>query len=345
MFDIVTIGTASRDVFLSSPLFKTLYDGKRLKKIGLMTGRAQCFGLGAKIEIDELIFTTGGGAANAAVTFSRQGLKTAALIRMGEDDTKCSIAAELLKEKISLLPILDKTQITAYSVILLTPHGERTILVFRGASDDLKTKEIPFDKLKARWAYVSPGKIQYAVIEKLFKHFSKNKTLIAFNPSGYFLQMGIKKLRPLLNGAKTVILNREEAASLTGIDYQKEKEIFNKLDKEVAGIAIMTDGNKGVVVSDGKNIYSAGTFGGKSIDRTGAGDAFASGFVSGLLHRKEDCNKGFCRADNIKYAIRLGSANATSVIKHIGAKEGVLTKRQFEQAQHWRRLPIKIKKI
>ncbi len=358
MYDIITIGTASRDVFLSSPLFKTLYDGKRLKKIGLATGRAQCLGLGAKIEIDEINFSTGGGAANAAVTFSRQGLKTAALIRMGEDDTGCSIIVELLKEKVSPLSILDKTQITAYSVILLTPRGERTILVHRGASDDLRVKEIPFNKLKTRWAYVSPGKISYAVIEKLFKYLSENKTLIAFNPSGYFLQMGIKKLKPLLSRAKVVILNREEAAFLTGIDYHKEREIFNKLDKEVDGIAIMTDGNKGVMVSDGENIYSAGTFGGKSIDRTGAGDAFGSGFVAGLIRKIGNWKLPARRSEPgaggeignlppkaIEYAIRLGSANATSVIKHIGAKKGILTKRQFEQVRRWRHLPIEIKRI
>ncbi len=342
MFDVITIGTASLDVFLSSPLFKTLYDQKRLKRIGLSTGQAQCFGLGAKIEIDKLFFTTGGGAANAATTFSRQGLKTAALMRMGKDDAGRSIIEELLKEKITPLPIWDKNQITAYSAILLTPRGERTILVYRGASDDLKIKEIPFNRLKTRWAYISPGKIPYAVIKKLFNHFLKNKTLIAFNPSGYFLGMGIKKLRPLLNKAKVVILNREEAASLTGIDYHKEKEIFNKLDKEVGEIAIMTDGNKGIIISDGKNIYSAGIFKGKSVDRTGAGDAFGSGFVAGLMKYYVSGIKQMPEEKQIKYAIRLGSANATSVIEHIGAREGILAKKEFEKEKRWKYFPIKI---
>ena len=87
MFDIITIGTATRDVFLTSPLFKVLRDKKHLPKIGFPTGEAQCFTLGGKIEINETVFTTGGGATNAAITFSRHGLKTAALIKIGRDET------------------------------------------------------------------------------------------------------------------------------------------------------------------------------------------------------------------------------------------------------------------
>jgi len=348
MYDIITIGTATRDVFLTSPVFKVLRDKKHLPKIGFPTGEAQCFALGGKIEINEPIFTTGGGATNAAVTFGRQGFKTAALIKVGKDESAENILKELKKEKIISLTTKEKAKTTAFSVILLAPAGERTILVYRGASEDLKIKEIPFKKLESRWAYISPGKISYPVIEKLFNHFSKSKTLIAFNPSKYFLEMGIKKLKPLLNRTKVAILNREEAANLTGIDYQKEKEIFKKLDKLIDGIAVMTEGNKGVLVSDGKNIYKAGIFKGKLIDRLGAGDAFGSGFVAGLVrsqsaNRKEQGER-FAPSD-LQFAVRLGSANATSVIENIGAKEGILTRQEFEKSSRWKNLLIKVKNL
>ncbi|PIY58964.1 hypothetical protein COY97_01430, partial [Candidatus Wolfebacteria bacterium CG_4_10_14_0_8_um_filter_39_64] len=279
MFDIITIGTATRDVFLTSPVFKVLRDKKHLSRIGFPTGEAQCLSLGGKIEINEPVFTTGGGATNAAVTFGRQGFKTAALIKVGRDESAENILKELQKEKIIPLATKEKAKTTAFSVIFLAPAGERTILVYRGASDDLKIKEIPFEKIDCRWAHISPGNTPYPVIKRLFNHFSKNKILIAFNPSRYFLDMGIKKLTPLLNKTKVAILNREEAASLTGVDYQKEKEIFKKLDKVIDGIAVMTESDKGVLVSDGKNIYKAGIFKGRLVDRTGAGDAFGSGFV------------------------------------------------------------------
>ncbi len=348
MFDIITIGTATRDVFLKSPLFRVLRDPEHLKRIGVPTGQAQCFALGGKIEIDEPVFTTGGGATNAAVTFGRQGFRTAALIKIGRDESAGNILKELQKEKIVSLATKEKAKNTAFSVILLAPAGERTILVYRGASEDLKIGEIPFKKAKSRWAYISPGKISYPVIEKLFNHFSKNKTLIAFNPSRYFLKMGIRKLKPLLNKTKVAILNREEAAYLTGINYQKEKEIFKKIDREIDGIAVMTEGGKGVLVSDGQHIYSAGIFKGKVVDRLGAGDAFGSGFVAGLMRsqsaNRKVQNERFAPSD-LQFAIRLASANATSVIEKIGAKEGILYGSTFMSNPRWRSLEIKTTKI
>ncbi len=348
MYDIITIGSATRDVFLTSPLFSAKGGSAPGGKV-LKNQKRLCFALGLKIEIGKPVLATGGGATNSAVTFSRQGFKTAALVKIGQDSAGKDILNELQQEKISVLPLTPKPYTlypnngTACSTILLAPSGERTILVYRGASENLKIQEVPFKKLKSQWVYISPGKISFEVIEKIFNHFSKNKTLIAFNPSGYFIEMGIKKLKPLLAKSKVVILNREEATKLTGVDYHEEKEIFKKLDEIVPGIAIMTCGQEGVLVSDGKNIYQAGIFKEKSvIDRTGAGDAFASGFISGLIQKKEKCEKGLCHPYNVEYAIRLGSANATSVIEKIGAKEGILAKEEFENNKRWKNLTIKI---
>ncbi len=338
-YDVITVGTATRDVFLTSSFFRVISDKKHFIKNGFPTGEAQCFALGGKIEIAKPILTTGGGAANAAVAFSRQGLKTAALIKIGRDESAKNILDELNREKVSVLTVEDIEKGTAFSTVLLAPGGERTILVYRGASENLKTQEIPFQKLNARWAYIVPGKISLPVIEKIFSHFYKNETLIAFNPSKHFVKLGIKRLKPLLAKSKAVILNREEASYLTGVDYRKEKEIFKKLDDITPGIVVMTDGPNGVLVSDGRRVFKAGVFKEKKVvDRTGAGDAFGSGFVAGLVQKKEVCEKGLCRISNVEYAIRLGSANATSVIEKIGAKAGILTKREFEKSPRWRYL-------
>ena len=52
-FDVITIGTATMDVFLTSRFFKVLKDRKHLEKIGFFVGEAQCFALGSKMEIDK----------------------------------------------------------------------------------------------------------------------------------------------------------------------------------------------------------------------------------------------------------------------------------------------------
>lgn len=345
MHDIITVGTATRDAFLTSNLFKTIKDAKHLKKNGFLTGEAQCFALGGKIEVNKPIFTTGGGATNAAITFARQNLNTAAMVVVGKDEAAQSIIKELQRESVKPLTIQENGKGTAHSTILLSDNGERTILVYRGASEDLKISSINFKNLKAHWVYISPGKISVSVIEKITDYLASKNILIAINPSKYFIE-NREKIKPILEKCKVVILNREEAAYLTNEDFKKEKEIFKKLDKAISGIIVMTDGPNGVLVSDGNYIYKAGVFKEKKIiDRTGAGDAFASGFVSGLIHLGEKCEKGLCRVNNIEYAIRLGSANATSVVEHIGAKAGILKKQDFEKSPRWKNLNIKILKI
>jgi sugar/nucleoside kinase (ribokinase family) len=109
----------------------------------------------------------------------------------------------------------------------------------------------------------------------------------------------------------------------------------------------VTRGNKGVVISDGNYIYRAGIFSEeKLVDRTGAGDAFGSGFIAGLLHRKvnlKDLNK--IDPKYILEAIKLASANATSVVEHIGAQKGILTHFDYKKQSRFKKLDIKLEKI
>lgn len=334
MFDIITIGTATRDVFLTSKFFKVLKDPVHLKQAGFKTDEAQCFALGSKIEIDKPFLASGGGAANAAVTFSHFGFKTAALIRIGNDSFGESIISDLKKEKIIPLVVKDKKLNTAYSTVLLSSGGERTILVYRGAAGTFYKPEIPFPKLKAKWAYISPGEINVFLMEQIITYLKKSKTKIAMNPSKYYLNLGLKKLRKILSLIDAVIVNREEASYLTGRNYNDEKGIFKKFDELAPGVAVMTDGKDGAFVSDGKFIYQAGIFKEKKlIDRTGAGDAFGSAFIAGLMMKND-----------IKYALRLASANAASVVEHLGAQAGILRKQDIKNPR-WKKLRIVIKSL
>ncbi|MEK7212146.1 MAG: carbohydrate kinase family protein [Patescibacteria group bacterium] len=340
MLDVLTIGTATRDVFLRSPFFKVVRDPKHLRKIGFPTGEAQCFALGAKIQLEAPVFAVGGVAANSAVTFARQGFRAGALIGIGRDENGRAALAHLTKEGVKVFPVTSRSKMTGYSVILLSPDGERTILHHRGASQDIKAG---LPRLRCRWAYIGPAGIPLGVMLKIVGRLEKNKVKIAMNPSSEYLKLGAKKLKPLLSKLDVIMVNREEAAYLTGMPYDNERRIFRKFDEWVKGIAVMTEGEKGVLVSDGKRIYRAGIFREKKVaDRTGAGDAFGSGFVSGLIRRQWSMVKGQrLSEEDIKYAIRLGSANATSVVEQVGAQAGILRRRQSESPR-WQNLPVKI---
>ncbi|MDO8557475.1 MAG: carbohydrate kinase family protein [Candidatus Jorgensenbacteria bacterium] len=334
MFDIITIGTATRDVFLKSKLFKILRAKKHLEKLGFITGEAECFALGSKIEIEDAEITVGGGATNTAVTFARYGLKTASLIRIGNDPSGDEITSSLKKEKIEAFVVRDAKRRTAYSTILLSSGGERTILVYRGASESLEEREVPFSKLNAKWAYIAPGGISFPVIEKIVATLKKNNTFIAFNPSKHYIALPKAKLHKILHEVDIVLVNREEASRITGVSYENTRGIFKKFDDIVPGIAVMTDGKKGAFVSDGSNIFESPAFHKeKFIDSTGAGDAFSSAFVVGIMKTK-----------SIEEAIRMGMANSASVVEYVGAQKGILHKREYHDAR-WKKLAIKVNKL
>ncbi len=341
MIDILTIGTATRDVFLRSNFFKEFHD-KDLKKIGISGGVAECFAWGGKVEVLKPVITTGGGATNAAVTFARQGFKSASIFKIGIDRPGEGIIHELKKEGVKTLAMKDKNLGTGYSTILLSDIGERTVLVYRGASNNLNLRDVSENKIKCKWAYIAPGNIEFKALSILVDELYRNKTKIAIDLSSYYLNMGIKKLSPMLKKMEVVKGNREEIGQLMGMDSENESKLFDSFNRAITGIAIMSDGPQGVLVSDRNYIYRAKTYKEKKLnDRTGAGDAFGSGFVAGLMQKNVKIDFS---PESIKYAIRLGSANATSVVEYVGAKEGILTSKQFFMSR-WSKLQIEMSKI
>jgi len=281
-------------------MFVTSKNFQSLKSDDFVTGKGLCVPSGAKIYVDDIVFASGGGATNTAATFALQGLKTACVTKVGDDPSGSAVIDELKKIGVNTGFILkDKKLKTAYSVILSVPRGERTILVYQGASHDLRKEEISWKDLKANWFYISGLSGRSAeIFEPLINFAHEQEIKIALNPGDAQLKLGIDKLEPILNKIDVFILNKEEATSLTCLPYNAEKEIFKRLDNWVKGIAVMTKGPEGVMVSDGHDIYSAGIPKSDIIDRTGSGDAFGSGFIAGLIQKVDKPN-----VEKIPYAI------------------------------------------
>lgn len=304
------------------------------------TGSGVCFDLGSKIGVEDIYFTTGGSAVNTAICFSRLGAKTAAIARVGKDIRGDELVRVLGEEKVNTSFIQkDKKHGTAYSVLLLTPGGERTILVYRGAAEDILKSEIPWRKLRTRWFYIGHLAGNSSTLFKPLIDFAyKNGIRVALNPGITQLKNSGAWWRSVLDKVDVLILNREEASYMTRVPFNDEGKIFEKLDKLVRGVAVMTEGPKGVLVSNGIHRWRAGILKEKKIeDRTGAGDAFGAGFVLGILRFKNEIPK----AQDIEHAIQLASANATSQIEKLGAREGPLYKNQ--SIYTWGK--IKLKKI
>jgi sugar/nucleoside kinase (ribokinase family) len=289
--------------------------------------------LGSKIHIEDVFFAMGGCGTNASVTLSLQGLKSAYCGQIGKDSGGYMVKSELKKYKVSTDLLKERQELnTAYSVILSSPGADRTILEHYGACHKLAEGDINWNKLKSKWFYVGPLSDQSAkVFEPIINFAAENKIKLAVNPGKNQIKEDLEILKKLLNKIDILFVNQEEASKISGVDYSNESEIFKILDDLVQGIVVMTKGPDGVVVSDGQFRYSAGIPKSEMVDRTGAGDAFASAFVAGYIDKKD-----------IEHAIQLATANATAVIQKLGAVNGLLKKGEWGE---WEKVQVRKENI
>ncbi len=305
MFDIITIGAATRDVFLLSDQFTFIHSRE------FETGIGECVSFGTKIDLQKVVFTTGGGATNAAATFANLGYSTAAWCRVGDDVAGRDVLEDLKNHKIKT-NLIEKVAggVTAYSTLLTAPNGERTALVLRGVSSTFSEKNIPWSKLKTHTVYITSLGGNLSLAKKIISQFKKDDVFIAWNPGKSELQKGWKNFRSILPLVDIFIVNREEAEILTS--KKALEEMFGVLNR-AGGISVITDGPKGAYLKSTGKILHTATTGVRSISRTGAGDAFGSGLVAGWL-----------KYNDLKKAAAVGIFNAESVIQKIGAKAGVI---------------------
>ncbi|MBU3918441.1 carbohydrate kinase family protein, partial [Patescibacteria group bacterium] len=282
-----------------------------------------CFPLGDKIEMDKILIRTGGGGTNAAATFANQGIETAYCGSVGKDYAGFSILLDLKRFGISaefLSSLKDKT--TNHSIILSKKEKGKVILVHRDASGYLP-KDFSLNKIKADWFYLAPLSGEYAKQTKKIIDFAyKNKIKVAFNPSKEQIELYKKSIKSILPKIDVLLTNEKETEMLFG--KSDIKAICEDIKPFLKGIFI-TGGRSGLIGFDGKFIYKADVFKSKITDLTGAGDAFGSGLVAGLIN-------GY----DITQAIQLGSANTVACIKEWGAKEGLL-----EKGKKYKKIKIK----
>jgi len=322
MYDIITFGSAAQDIHVKSKAFKILKDEK-----DFITGEGICLALGSKIDVEDITYTAGGGGTNTAATFSKQGLRTAFCGAIGVDSAGLEIVRELKHLRIDTRFVVKKKEEHTNSSVIISgvpavagSGGDRTILVYRGASDKLARKDISWKKIrKTRWIYLAPlGGLLCDTFEEIVNFAKENNIKVAVNPSIQQLSLAEEKLKNIFKKVDILFVNQEEASFLTKIPFEEEQNIFKKIDEICPGIAVMTKGGQGVTVSDGKYLYSAlPDRERKIVDTTGAGDSFAAGFLTAYIRFNKDIVK----------AIQLGLANSAANLSEIGAHSGLLDKK------------------
>jgi len=307
-YDVVCVGSSTVDVFADTESelikIKTVHSEEELI----------AYPSGSKILIKELRFTTGGGGTNTSVSMARLGLNAAYLGKVGNDNNGRRILELLEKEKVDFVGVRGK-EMSGYSIILDSLEHDRTILTYKGTNDTLRFNELKsrLKDIRTKWFYFSSmtGK-SYEVLEKLAEYAKKNSIKVAFNPSSYLAEKGSRFLKKVLDNTDLLVLNMEEAHLLTG--NCDEKETAKRLHVLGPKMVVVTDRTKPVYAYDGKNMHVMKPHGVKVIESTGAGDAFASSFLAGLI-----------RKNDIRFALQLALANAESVLCYHGAKNKLLT--------------------
>lgn len=306
VYDIITIGSGTIDIFLKTK-------SKDIDVEEVNSHKDICMPIGMKILIDELVTDTGGGGTNTGVAFSKMGFKTGWIGKLGKDIHSKTIMNEMKEAKVEFLGGREEGH-AGLSVILTGFDKNRTILAYKGINDKLKYSEVK--KAKTKWYYMASMKGEsWKTAVKIAKN--AKGTPLAFNPSMYIAKEGMKKLKPVLEAAKVLILNKEESQALSG--KKKEEEVLKTLQDTVP-IVVVTDGPKGAVAYNGIKKYRLTVPKVKPVETTGAGDSFASAFVASLI-KKED----------IPTALLNGYKQAESVIMNYGAKNNLLSWKELKK--------------
>ncbi len=307
MFDIISIGDATEDVFVEL----------KQASVNCSINKHQCqllLNYADKIPVESVKKLTGGNASNNALGSARLGMKVAYYCVIGNDEAGHKLLREFKKDKVSTKYInLDKRTETNYSVIL-NYKAERTILIYHVHR---KYKLPKFDKSK--WIYLSSmGKGCHSIYPSLINYLKKNNSKFAFNPGTHQLRSG--KIFKLIKISDVFFLNKEEYQELLK-DYKSDiKNLMIKAKKLGPKIIVLTDGPKGSYCYDGKEFYYLKIFPAPIVERTGVGDAYSTAFVAALHYNKD-----------VQEAMIWGTINSASVVQFIGPHQGLLHYTQIQK--------------
>lgn len=312
-YDLISIGDSTIDVFLEISPTDTQSVCQLREEECLV-----CFDYGSKIPVETIMRVAGvGNAANNAIGTTRLGLKTAIYTVIGSDKDSQEIKQVFLDEDVSTEYLVMENGKRANLSTVINYSGERTIFVYH----ESRNYNLP-DLAPSKWVYyTSVAKGHKSLHTQIPEYVRKTGAKLGFNPGSYQLREGLEVLKPILEITAILSVNREEAHMLAGGDLEDTKGLFNKLKEAGPQLILITDGRNGSYASyDGREIWHIGIpEDSPVVERTGCGDAYTTAFIAALIQGKE-----------LPEAMLWGTMNATSVIQHVGAREGLLTKSGIE---------------
>ena len=310
---VITIGAATIDCLIKSDSFKVI------KSHEVAGGVAMCEVMGGKMEASDGVLTSGGGGTNVAVGLQRLGESVKVLTRVGNDDMAELILKQLSREGVNLELVQRGKGKTGLSAILVAPNGGRSIITYRGEGGSIESNEISWNEVaKAEWIQISSLGGEMDLLEDIVSFAVSKKIMVGLNPGKKELDNN-ERLIKLLPKINFINVNRMEASMLWKEDYENEEKLIKSFIVNGSALVAITDGKRGGGIADKNRWIKMESFPNKSIDDTGAGDAFVSGVVKGILNN-----------ESLENTLKMGLANGGSVVTQLGAKDGLLYKKDMD---------------
>jgi sugar/nucleoside kinase (ribokinase family) len=315
-YNVITVGESTIDAFM------TLAHANSDAHLD-SENNGLCFRFGEKIDVDRYTFTIGGNATNVAVGLSRLGLKATLCTEIGDDEFSLKIRNVLATEHVERVLVHQVSGPSNFSVVI-NFKGDRTLFV-----EDVERKhEFHFTDVTADIVYLTSLANEWKIPYKTALEFAeKNNSKIAFNPGSRQLREGKDIVHEVLKKTEMLFVNKEEAELILGDKETTEqdeayiKELLTKILDRGPKIVVITDGKKGSYAMDTtKEFYKQSCKEGEVVERTGAGDAYTTGFLAATL-----------QCLSISQAMVWGAWNSTSVVGKVGAQAGLLTKEEMEE--------------
>jgi ribokinase len=226
---------------------------------------------------------------------------------IGDDSNGKELLDRLQNEGVDISRVNKKEGYLSGTVFAIIDNdGERRLLSYLGAN--LQTKKEDFDK-----DYISKTKVLHmsnpllSVVPTLLSYAKENNLIVSFDPGTLISSKGLKEIEYILKETDILFLNRVEYNDLVK-NSEKGLDIFLELG---AKMVVYKKGKKGsfLKTAKGEEINSPG-FKVDVVDTTGAGDAFAGGFLTAYLNNLE-----------LKDLMRFANAVAAISVTSKGAKE------------------------
>jgi len=288
--------------------------------------------------IKETKSSPGGSAANTIYGLAKLGVNTGFIGVVGDDADGKLLVQSFQKAGVDTSQIKAKSKAKTGSVLCLCDKlGRRSLYVVPGANNLLSTDDLDLTGInQAKMLHLSSF-ADDKQLKLLLELMGRLSTKLSFAPGSIYARKGLKALAPILNKTHVLFINHYEIQQLTGEDITTGAE---SCLKQGCNIVVVTLG-KGMklrlgeeikpesvrvicYIRSGKNGYVLKTNRQSKVsevETTGAGDAFATGFLYGLLNNKglEEC--GY-----------LGDIAAKLSISKVGARQGLPTLTELTQS-------------